>query len=149
MTLSTVYRAKGNEAALVFAIGVDAIITGARSGRNKLFTAFTRTKAWLRVSGISDKADQVLSELDIAVDRSPRLEFNMPDLREIETIQRGFSKKAAIAQAARKKYIKELRTAGLSEDEIAEELQRELSNCLLYTSPSPRDQRGSRMPSSA
>ena len=24
-----------------------------------------------------------------------------------------------------------------------------LSNCLLYTSPSPRDQRGSRMPSSA
>ena len=25
----------------------------------------------------------------------------------------------------------------------------EFSNCLLYTSPSPRDQRGSRMPSSA
>ena len=24
-----------------------------------------------------------------------------------------------------------------------------LNNCLLYTSPSPRDQRGSRMPSSA
>ena len=27
--------------------------------------------------------------------------------------------------------------------------QTELWNCLLYTSPSPRDQRGSRMPSSA
>ena len=27
--------------------------------------------------------------------------------------------------------------------------QTELYNCLLYTSPSPRDQRGSRMPSSA
>ena len=26
---------------------------------------------------------------------------------------------------------------------------RQLSSCLLYTSPSPRDQRGSRMPSSA
>ena len=26
---------------------------------------------------------------------------------------------------------------------------KELSSCLLYTSPSPRDQRGSRMPSSA
>ena len=26
---------------------------------------------------------------------------------------------------------------------------RDLTNCLLYTSPSPRDQRGSRMPSSA
>ena len=32
----------------------------------------------------------------------------------------------------------------------AYELGKELSNaCLLYTSPSPRDQRGSRMPSSA
>ena len=28
-------------------------------------------------------------------------------------------------------------------------LQRSISSCLLYTSPSPRDQRGSRMPSSA
>ena len=29
------------------------------------------------------------------------------------------------------------------------ENQKKASNCLLYTSPSPRDQRGSRMPSSA
>ena len=29
------------------------------------------------------------------------------------------------------------------------EMVKPLSNCLLYTSPSPRDQRGSRMPSSA
>ena len=29
------------------------------------------------------------------------------------------------------------------------ELKRKLKGCLLYTSPSPRDQRGSRMPSSA
>ena len=28
-------------------------------------------------------------------------------------------------------------------------LRQRLGNCLLYTSPSPRDQRGSRMPSSA
>ena len=31
----------------------------------------------------------------------------------------------------------------------AEELYARASACLLYTSPSPRDQRGSRMPSSA
>ena len=30
-----------------------------------------------------------------------------------------------------------------------EEFEQSLSSCLLYTSPSPRDQRGSRMPSSA
>ena len=34
-------------------------------------------------------------------------------------------------------------------DVISAEYDRPLDICLLYTSPSPRDQRGSRMPSSA
>ena len=34
-------------------------------------------------------------------------------------------------------------------DEFEAEVKTLVSNCLLYTSPSPRDQRGSRMPSSA
>ena len=33
--------------------------------------------------------------------------------------------------------------------EFADEVVAPVSACLLYTSPSPRDQRGSRMPSSA
>ena len=33
--------------------------------------------------------------------------------------------------------------------EIANELMDDTQRCLLYTSPSPRDQRGTRMPSSA
>ena len=72
----------------------------------------------------------------------------------------------------KKKKEEELKEAGaamespeLSADELAareaeaarkiaeqEEIERkvaEANNCLLYTSPSPRDQRGSRMPSSA
>ena len=46
-----------------------------------------------------------------------------------------------------------LRSRGITVDtdafDAAMERQKEGSNCLLYTSPSPRDQRGSRMPSSA
>ena len=44
---------------------------------------------------------------------------------------------------------------GLTEDEFHDAIDRiervytGIFNCLLYTSPSPRDQRGSRMPSSA
>ena len=44
-TLSTVYRAKGNEAAVVAVLGCDAVPLDTRTGRNRLFTAFTRTKA--------------------------------------------------------------------------------------------------------
>ena len=36
-----------------------------------------------------------------------------------------------------------------SEGFFREQLGEDLKDCLLYTSPSPRDQRGSRMPSSA
>ena len=36
-----------------------------------------------------------------------------------------------------------------NEEEVKEFLNERIKDCLLYTSPSPRDQRGSRMPSSA
>lgn len=123
VSLSTVYRAKGNEAAAVFAIGIDAVETKTRSGRNKIFTAFTRSKAWLRVSGIGHSAAGILAELKIATDNAPEMKFTMPDLREIETIQRGFSKKQAAARAAREQFIKKLKAAGFSDEEIEEEIQ--------------------------
>ena len=42
--------------------------------------------------------------------------------------------------------IKSITTKG---DEVQDVRLSEVGGCLLYTSPSPRDQRGSRMPSSA
>ncbi|WP_330082479.1 DEAD/DEAH box helicase [Methylocystis iwaonis] len=123
VSLSTVYRAKGNEASAVFAVGVDAVETKSRSGRNKIFTAFTRSKAWLRVSGVGQSAAKIFSELKIAYETAPAINFIMPDLREIETIQRGFSKKQAAARAAREQYINKLKAAGFSDEEIEEELQ--------------------------
>lgn len=128
VTLSTVYRAKGNEAAAVIAVGIDAVDTRLRGGRNKIFTAFTRSKAWLRVSGILPVSDPILAELREAIAKSPRIKFIMPDVNEIETIQRGFSKKQAAAKAAREQYFKQLRAAGLSEEEIEEEIQQGLVN---------------------
>lgn len=123
ITLSTVYRAKGNEAAAVVAVGIDAIETKLRDGRNKVFTAFTRSKAWLRVSGVGEAAAPILGELQTAIEKAPHIIFEMPDLQQIETIQRGFSRKQAAARAARALFIKQLRAAGFSEDEIEEEMR--------------------------
>lgn len=128
VTLSTVYRAKGNEAAAVIAVGLDAVETKLRDGRNKLFTAFTRSKAWLRVSGIGAPASKIIAELNTAVKNSPNIYFTMPNLRQIETIQRGFSKKQAAARAAREQYLKNLRAAGFSDEEIEEEIQQGLAS---------------------
>ncbi|WP_354076608.1 ATP-binding domain-containing protein [Constrictibacter sp. MBR-5] len=122
VTLSTVYRAKGNEAAVVFAVGVDAVDTASRDGRNKLFTAFSRSKAWLRISGTGDDARTIIGELKKATALAPEIKFVMPDLEKIETIQRGLSRKQARAKAARDEYIRKLKLAGLTEEEIEEEL---------------------------
>ena len=46
-------------------------------------------------------------------------------------------------------YIKLVFPRGLERPVVRSYTVREFSACLLYTSPSPRDQRGSRMPSSA
>lgn len=127
VTLSTVYRAKGNEAAVVFALGVDAVETKSRGGRNKIFTAFTRTKAWLRVSGVGPAAARIFRELEKANAKAPEMKFTMPDLAAIETIQRGFSKKQAAARAAREQFVKRLKAAGFSDDEIEEELKQVLN----------------------
>src|SRR5690606_29678724 len=73
VTLSTVYRAKGNEAAVVYAAGIDAIhpLRKTRIGRNRLFTAFTRAKAWLRISGTRPAADVFSAEVERALANVP------------------------------------------------------------------------------
>ena len=54
-----------------------------------------------------------------------------------------------VTQACQK-LAQQVANGQITPDQITEEtVHRHISTCLLYTSPSPRDQRGSRMPSSA
>jgi superfamily I DNA and RNA helicase len=95
VTLTTVYRAKGNETAVVFAIGIDAIYPNRKQqqARNKLFTAFTRAKGWLRISGIGGGATQFKNEIGRAKELMPRMRFVQPDPSQIMTLQRDLSDK--------------------------------------------------------
>jgi len=120
VTLSTVYRAKGNEAAAVFVIGVDAVSLKVRSGRNKLFTAVTRSKAWVRVSGVGSTAQLIGAEIHTALQNFPVLKFTMPDLAQVEMIQRDLSMRTITANKIRSEYLSRLQAEGFSEEEIAE-----------------------------
>ncbi|MEI8617386.1 ATP-binding domain-containing protein [Pseudoalteromonas sp. B193] len=86
VTFTTVHRAKGNESIEVYAIGLDALfpIRNTRSGRNKIFTAFTRTKAWLKVSGIGSRVEGFFSEIKQSIANSPSLRFTVPDTEKIK-----------------------------------------------------------------
>lgn len=119
ITLSTVYRAKGNEAAVVFVLGVDAVPLKTRSGRNKLFTALTRTKAWIRVSGVGDSAQDVCSEITSAMKNFPRITFTMPDLDRVKLIQRDLSERNVKAKKLFEEFAKKMRAAGFTDDDIS------------------------------
>jgi len=56
VTFTTTYRAKGNEAYMVYVIGLDRIAEDESNFalRNQLFVALSRTKGWLEVSGIGE-----------------------------------------------------------------------------------------------
>lgn len=118
VTLSTVYRAKGNEAAVVVVMGCDAIPLSARTGRNRLFTAFTRTKGWLRVTGMSPKFDQLQREIESALETAPEMRFLMPDPKRIEMIQRDLASKDAKMLRALEEMNKMKDELGLTDQDL-------------------------------
>lgn len=102
VTLSTVHKAKGNEAFMVYVVGVDALFSSYASvrERNMLFTAMTRAKGWVRVSGIGEPAATCKAEIDTALEHFPNLIFRYPSERELKVMKRDLADKAIRKQTA-------------------------------------------------
>lgn len=91
VTLSTLHKAKGNEAYSVYVVGIDAIYSGTATtvtNRNRIFTVMTRTKGWLSISGIGDAAKEFSEELRYAMSLAPRLDFEYPSPEDVRRLQR-------------------------------------------------------------
>jgi superfamily I DNA and RNA helicase len=89
VTLSTVHKAKGNEAYQVYLVGVDALFQPPTvRNRNMVFTAMTRAKAWLGVSGVGQFAQVCQRELEEAVRHLPGLEFRYPSEADLQIMKR-------------------------------------------------------------
>lgn len=85
VTVSRIPRSKGQEADMVYIVGLDQVGKAEANIylRNQLFTAITRTRAWITLSGIGDY--RFYDELQ-AVMRSGdtfRFVYRQPPLREI------------------------------------------------------------------
>lgn len=89
VTLTSIHRAKGNEAYSVYVVGIDSLfVRPTIRQRNMIFTAMTRAKAWLRVSGMGPPADRFAAELQKAKDNSPHLRFTYPSEAELKIMKR-------------------------------------------------------------
>ncbi|WP_375200696.1 DEAD/DEAH box helicase [Bacillus sp. RS11] len=121
VTLSTVYKAKGNEASMVFVIGCDVFNASKDTikMRNKAFTAFTRTKAWLKLSGMNWIEHSLWQEVDKVFSHSFSLEFTHKESRIIRRDLHEMHAKKAKYRALQEEYERKVKALNLSEEDLA------------------------------
>ena len=122
VTLSTVHKAKGNEAFMVYVVGADAVMfrPDVRK-RNMLFTAMTRAKGWVRVSGVGDGANRCIQEVKAAKEHFPSLVFTYPGPEQLKIMERDLAE-AADRKLKIKRVLEQLQDE-LSDEELDELLK--------------------------
>jgi superfamily I DNA and RNA helicase len=92
IAMTGIYRAKGNEAPMVYLLNSEYCAGSARfistKARNILFTAITRSRAWVRVYGSGESMTTLGEELTKIVENQYRLAFKVPTREELEKIRR-------------------------------------------------------------
>lgn len=88
ITVTSIFRAKGNEAAMVYVIDGQNCATNNSSARSRniLFTAITRSKAWIRVFGVGPKMENLAEEYNLIMNNDFKLRFKYPNKKVRETL---------------------------------------------------------------
>ena len=89
VTISRIYRAKGQEADMIYVVGLDHIAQQENDLllRNQLFVAMTRARGWLVISGIGNYS--LYQELETVLKQNDTLTFTYtpPQQREIQVTE--------------------------------------------------------------
>lgn len=125
VTFTSIYRAKGNEAPIVYVINADhcAQGSGLATKRNILFTAMTRTKAWLRVFGVGEGINILEEEFNRVKEKDFSLDFIYPtdsQRQHLRIVNRDITDKEKKAIESKEKLLKSL-IKDLSEGTIHKE----------------------------
>jgi superfamily I DNA and RNA helicase len=84
-----IHRAKGNEAPMVYVLNSEYCLSGPEliQKRNALFTAVTRSRAWVRICGCGDDMSAIAKEVNAVKDHQYRLDFKVPIADEIARLR--------------------------------------------------------------
>lgn len=90
VALTGIYRAKGNEAPMVYIANSEYCFEGFELSkrRNILFTAMTRSRAWLRIAGVGPHMNSLSAEASQVVNEDYRLKFTYPSKEQIAKIKK-------------------------------------------------------------
>jgi len=136
ISLASVFTAKGNEASLVYVYGFEDIAGSADpvTKRNRAFTAMTRTKGWLVLSGL-EKAKELFQEIDAILENIACVTFIAPDMnkiiRNLETYEN--QRKRERAKKAEKSLIQLVKDLADVDPEDLSNEQRQMLYRLLFT----------------
>jgi superfamily I DNA and RNA helicase len=89
VAMAHIYRAKGNEAPMVYAVDCQkaAGAFNAVTRRSTLFTAITRSRAWVRIVGWGEAMAPVVDEVRSVVGNEYRLEFEIPTATQLAELR--------------------------------------------------------------
>ncbi len=109
VTISSVFRAKGNEAYIVYVVGFEELYNyvNAIENRNRAFTAISRSKAWVRITGIGEGMKKAKDEINKVLGDIPKFHFTFPDMERIRRLSAETPKRRGERKRANK-AIKEL-----------------------------------------
>ena len=90
ITVSGIFRAKGNEAPMVYIANADHCASGHEMIRlrNILFTGITRSRGWVRVCGVGLRMTALQKEIDQVVKNDFKLRFQIPTRPALEKMRR-------------------------------------------------------------
>jgi superfamily I DNA and RNA helicase len=138
VTFTGIFRAKGNEAAMVYIINADdcydAYFPALRAqGRSRLFTAITGAKAWVRVLGVGSSMQGLINEFSQVKQNDFRLDFKYPNeetRKELRIINRDMTpgQKHSLVRniSDLERIIDEIEKGSVSLEDLPRELQKKL-----------------------
>lgn len=121
ITLSTIYKAKGNEAGSVYIMGIDTVFSYRNdiTERNKLFTAITRAQGWVTLTGTGiEKMQACINELDALKQNDFKLNFIQPSEADVMTIRQDINKKQSALNSIERLADKLANDLGTTKDEV-------------------------------
>lgn len=130
------YRAKGNEAPMIYVMDADYCVRGAEliKKRNILFTAITRSRGWVRVCGTGEAMDSLIVEFDTLKEKDYKLDFQIPsadELKKMRTLYRDITSEDRKIADEVKRAIEKLPRDSFDANAVLQTLPKELRERLL------------------
>ena len=140
VVFTQIYRAKGNEASMVYIINAQECfdsLYNISQKRNMLFTALTRSKAWIRVIGYGQNMKELQKEFEEVKKNNFELTFTYPTAEErkkLNIVNRDMSeqerKKLQKKSASVSELIQSLMDGEIHKEDLPEDLRRQLKDLL-------------------